>query len=271
MTPAHTFNICYFAPNDEALIVLDQTLLPNEECFISLHTAEEVAEAIQKLRVRGAPLIGVAAAMGLYIVVRNQKPTSKQELLTVLHNAKQLIVSTRPTAVNLAWALDRMEQTVLSAAAQSTMEVLQLMRNEALAIQEETSSTCAAIGTYGNALITDGMGILTHCNAGELATGYYGTALAPIYCAQEHGKHVKVYADETRPLLQGARLTAYELCRYGVDTTLICSYNLISRSWKVRWAASWWKCLVSKNLNVYVNYFRVVPIWNSGKLTITKK
>lgn len=221
-TPLIDTDICRLSDDGASLIVLDQTLLPNEETFIALHTADEVAAAIRRLQVRGAPLIGIAAAMGLYVALRNSSPATVEELHSSMATAKNIIGNARPTAVNLMWALNRMEQTLQRCASQSVAEVLQALRHEAVSIKEEDIATCSAIGTYGNTLIADGMGVLTHCNAGHLATGRYGTALAPIYAAHHCGKQFKVYADETRPLLQGARLTAYELMRSGVDVTLLC-------------------------------------------------
>lgn len=213
--------ICSFSDTDDALVVLDQTLLPNEERYIALRDAEAVAEAIKKLRVRGAPLIGIAAAMGLYVSVKNDVAKGA-DFRESFCRCKQVIGSSRPTAVNLSWALTRMERQLNQHPDLTVEESLRLMSSESLAIQRQEEETCTAIGRYGSQLITDGMGILTHCNAGELATGHYGTALAPIYSAHEQGKNIHVYSDETRPLLQGARLTAYELTRHGIPTTLIC-------------------------------------------------
>ena len=202
------WDICYFSDGGHALTVLDQTLLPAEERYVQLHSSAEVSDAIRQLMVRGAPLIGIAAAMGLAMAVANGED---------FHEAKRNISASRPTAVNLFWALERMETRANRQ--QPTDEIL---RDEALRIKEEDAETCRKIGLHGSSLIHDGMGILTHCNAGHLATGHYGTALAPLYFANDEGKHIHVYADETRPLLQGARLTAYELSKYGIDTTLIC-------------------------------------------------
>ncbi len=218
--PFYERDICYFSPNGASLLLLDQTLLPAEERYIAVQSAEQVAEAIYKLRVRGAPLIGIAAAMGLCVALQ------KAGDIAAFAVAKQTIGSSRPTAVNLAWALQRMETVYLrylqTPAPHSLSTLLPLLREEALLIKREEAQRCEAIGTYGSALITPGMGILTHCNAGALATGSYGTATAPIYFAHRQGKAPQVFADETRPLLQGARLTAYELQRSGVDITLLC-------------------------------------------------
>lgn len=204
---------CQLTADGTGLIVLDQTLLPNEERYITLRSAEEVADAISRLCVRGAPLIGVAAALGMAVAVRHcvAKGMCLEESVRHCHST---IANARPTAVNLRWALDSMLPHATSP---------ESLLKAALALKASEEATFEAIALHGSSLITPGMGILTHCNAGYLATGgSYGTALAPIYKAHEQGKEPHVYADETRPLLQGARLTAYELTRRGVRTTLIC-------------------------------------------------
>ena len=207
------WDICFFTDDGRALRVLDQTLLPEQERFIELRSSEAVAEAISRLRVRGAPLIGIAAAMGLCVALTNGEDFDE---------AKRRIVSARPTAVNLSWALNRMEAAYSEIKKSPSPNPIEKLREEALLIKQEDAETCYRIGQFGSQLIKDGMGILTHCNAGHLATGHYGTALAPIYAAAEAGRRFRVYADETRPLLQGARLTAYELTKNNIDTTLIC-------------------------------------------------
>ncbi|MCR4811032.1 MAG: S-methyl-5-thioribose-1-phosphate isomerase [Bacteroidales bacterium] len=207
------WDICYFSDGGQMLTVLDQTLLPTEERYVGLRSADEVADAIARLVVRGAPLIGIAAAMGLCVAVTNGED---------FEEAKHKIGTSRPTAVNLSWALERMATVEAGLSGLTFESRIARLREEALRIKDEDAETCHKIGEYGRGLINEGMGVLTHCNAGHLATGHYGTALAPIYAAAEEGKHFRVYADETRPLLQGARLTAYELERGGVDTTLIC-------------------------------------------------
>lgn len=204
----------------EHLRVLDQTQLPNREEYVTLSTADEVADAIRRLKVRGAPLIGICGAMGLYVAFRTLVEKDASNAASKLQSCAHIIANARPTAVNLAWAVNRMLARV--AQLSDVGSILSALKAESLLIQQEEESTCEAIGRNGNTLIADGMGILTHCNAGLLATGRYGTALAPIYAARQSGKNIHVYADETRPLLQGARLTAYELTRNGVPTTLIC-------------------------------------------------
>lgn len=215
-------------------MVLDQTLLPSQERWVSLRTSDEVVEAIKKLRVRGAPLIGIAAAMGLQVAMSNEWDPSKEEFFTLFHRNVEKISASRPTAVNLQWALNRMEKCAERYAAEAPEQILEHLKTEALAIKQYEETTCDAIGKFGSALIADGMGILTHCNAGALATGHLGTALAPIYMAHQQGKRIKVFADETRPLLQGARLTAYELMNNGIDTTLICdnmAASIMAKGW----------------------------------------
>lgn len=213
------------------LLVLDQTLLPGEERYIEMQTKEDVWEAIKKLRVRGAPAIGVAAAYGLYIAVRDLKSESFADFAAQFHDIKAYIATSRPTAVNLFWALERMERRLLAMEeglcfAPSWKQELEHIKEELLkeaeAIRQEDEEACLSMGRYGLSLLKKGMGILTHCNAGTLATAKYGTCLAPIYLGQEQGYGFKVFADETRPLLQGARLTAWELSKEGVDVTLIC-------------------------------------------------
>ncbi len=207
----------------QALEILDQTLLPAQVKYLSLTRQEDIFEAIRALRVRGAPAIGVAAAYGLYLAAAQSRAQDADGLLAELRAAKDYLNSSRPTAVNLSWALERMLRTAREARALPVPELKARLRREADAIREEDIAVCRAIGGWGVSLLRPGDGILTHCNAGTLATAQYGTALAPIYTALERGMtDLRVYCDETRPLLQGARLTAFELQCAGVDTTLIC-------------------------------------------------
>ncbi len=202
------------------VITPDQTKLPLQEITLRLKTVEEMAEAIKILRVRGAPLLGAAAAFGVALGAQNSKAQSIPELLADLESAGTLIKAQRPTAVNLFWGVDR----VLGVARRfsgSVEELKQTVIAEAQKIADEDAAQNYAMGKNGAALIKDGDTILTHCNAGELATVEYGTALGVIRAAWEEGKKIKVIADETRPLLQGARLTAYELKRDGIPVTLI--------------------------------------------------
>ena len=213
------------------LYILDQTELPGEEVYVELQTKEDVYDAIKKLKVRGAPAIGVAAAYGLYVSMRSElasMPASGnllEDLDTfgnVLANVSDYINSSRPTAANLSWALNRMNVAFRNNYHRSIKAAADTLLAEAMAIHQEDEEACRTMGEYGLSLLHSGMGILTHCNAGTIATSKYGTCLAPIYLGHERGFDFHVYADETRPLLQGARLTAWELDRAGVDVTLIC-------------------------------------------------
>lgn len=210
--------------NEEAdgVILLDQTQLPGKEEYVTLTTAPEIWEAIYKLKVRGAPAIGVAAAYGIYVCARRIDTLERETFAREFGKIKEYLAGSRPTAVNLVAALDRMEQVLADHPSHSVAEWKHLLYKEAIAIREEDAAACRQIGENCLELLRPGMGILTHCNAGHLAVSEYGTALAPIYLGEERGYRFKVFADETRPLLQGARLTAYELRKAGVDVTLIC-------------------------------------------------
>ncbi len=209
---------------DNALVIIDQTKLPEKIEILRLHTAQEIWDAIYLLQVRGAPAIGVAAGYGIYLLAKSIDTDDFDEFYKQFCTYKQYLDSSRPTAVNLSWALNRMEQVLLRAheAGSTVAQIKEELRRESIAIQEEDIAICRAIGEHGLALVKPGDGILTHCNAGKLAASRYGTATAPIYLGQERGYGFHVYADETRPLLQGARLTAFELQSAGVDVTLIC-------------------------------------------------
>lgn len=208
--------------DSNALIVLDQTLLPNEKIFLRLTSQNQIWEAIYSLRVRGAPAIGIAAGYGAYLGTKESQAESYDELYEDFKKVKEYLASSRPTAVNLFWALDRMENRFKREKGKSVQEVKRALKEEAENIRAEDEVVCKNIGENALSLLKSGMGILTHCNAGTVATAKYGTALAPIYLGKERGYDFKVYADETRPLLQGARLTAWELKEAGVDVTLIC-------------------------------------------------
>ncbi|GAA0724836.1 S-methyl-5-thioribose-1-phosphate isomerase [Clostridium malenominatum] len=207
---------------NSTLVILDQTLLPNEKIFLRLTSQNQIWEAIYSLRVRGAPAIGIAAGYGAYLGTKESKAETYDELYEDFKKVKEYLASSRPTAVNLFWALDRMETRILKEKGKTPVEVKNALKDEAETIREEDAKVCETIGEYALSLLKDGMGILTHCNAGAIATAKYGTALAPIYLGKERGVNFKVYADETRPLLQGARLTAWELKEAGVDVALIC-------------------------------------------------
>lgn len=203
-----------------AVEIIDQTLLPNEVKYLRLETPEQLFEAIGSLRVRGAPAIGVAAGFGIYVAAQRIPRGDFGDLLSELKRIGEYLISSRPTAVNLGWAVKRM----LNAAerAGDVPELLPLLRAECAAIYDEDRAMCRAIAENGLTLVKDGDGILTHCNAGALAATEYGTGLAALLLGRERGYNFRVYSDETRPLLQGARLTAFELYRAGTDVTLIC-------------------------------------------------
>lgn len=219
---------------NSALVILNQTKLPNEVEVISLTEQEDIWNAIYLLQVRGAPAIGVAAAIGIYLAAKGIETDTFDDFYEQFKSAKDYLASARPTAVNLFWALDRMEKVVLDNSDRPLDEIKRLLHDEAVEIREEDIWVCSTIGKYGLSLIEDGYGILTHCNAGQLATVRYGTALAPIYFAHEKGYRLKVFTDETRPLLQGARLSAFELHSSGIDTTVICD-NMASQVMKNVW------------------------------------
>ena len=228
-----------------AVVIIDQTLLPNEVRLLSLTNAKDMREAIYLLKVRGAPAIGVTAALGMYVLSARSSETDPDAFAKEFEKNKTYLNAARPTAVNLSWALERMGSTFhrvlqnvqtssagISESGHSAIgnvdasgwknAVLEALKKEALTIYSEDIEVCRRIGEYGLSLIHDGDGILTHCNAGKLAAVRYGTATAPMYLAKEQGIRISVYCDETRPLLQGARLTAYELQESGIDTTLLC-------------------------------------------------
>ncbi|MBQ1414375.1 MAG: S-methyl-5-thioribose-1-phosphate isomerase [Lachnospiraceae bacterium] len=221
------------AENEKEMIILDQTLLPGEIKYLNLSKAEDIWEAIYSLRVRGAPAIGVAAGYGIYLLADQIETDDMDEFVAKFQEQKAYLDSARPTAVNLSWALNRMEKVLLAEKDGKTVaEMKQRLKEEAHAIREEDIAISRNIGQYGFELLRHGDGILTHCNAGTLATAKYGTALAPIYIALENGwDDLHVFCDETRPLLQGARLSAFEMQTAGVDTTLICD-NMASITMK---------------------------------------
>jgi methylthioribose-1-phosphate isomerase len=202
--------------------IIDQTLLPGKFVYRQLKDVQSLAEAIKKLRVRGAPALGAAAALGVYLGVKDSRAKDFPPFFRQFEAVRKYIASSRPTARNLFWGLERMQQVALSHRDKPVAKIKQKLYAEAIRIVEEDRQTCRAIGRYGAGLIQDGDAILTVCNAGILATIDYGTALGVLYRAKEEGKRFKVYACETRPLLQGARLTTWELKKNGVEVTLIC-------------------------------------------------
>lgn len=227
--------------HEDSITILDQTQLPTKEVYLTLNTEDDIINAIVKLKLRGAPSLGVAAAFGLYVCFSRTASgiSSKSRLKETFYGIAARLRASRPTAVNLAWALERMcrvfDRMIVSKdyiSADDFEEMKRTLRAEAVTIKDEDILMCRKIGDNGVKLISKGNRILTHCNAGHLAVSRYGTALSPIYKAQDSGLMPEVYVDETRPLLQGARLTAYELMKYGVKTTLVCdnmAASLMSR------------------------------------------
>lgn len=205
-----------------AVRILDQSLLPNETVYLALQTPEELYEAIATLRVRGAPAIGIFAGYALYVLALQTKTENYADFLAECQKNRDYLNSSRPTAVNLRHMLDRVLAVVRSMPCADIAAIQDAMGQMAKAIHEEDIAMCTAISEYGLSLVKAGDGILTHCNAGPLATSRYGTGLGPLFLAQERGIPLHAFCDETRPLLQGARLTAYELQRAGIDCTLIC-------------------------------------------------
>jgi methylthioribose-1-phosphate isomerase len=207
---------------DGCLRILDQTKLPLDIEYLECKNLEEVAKAIKDLNIRGAPAIGIAAAFGVVLGMRNEECRNWEEYEKRLSQVISILGATRPTAVNLFWALERMKKVAGHNKDKNFEQLNQLLLKEAVLIHEEDKLMCLKIGEHGASLLEDGNTVLTHCNAGALATGGIGTALGIIYTAQDQGKRIKVFADETRPILQGARLTVWELQQEGIDVTLIC-------------------------------------------------
>ena len=207
---------------DGRLCILDQTRLPVQIQYLEIKTVDALINAIRLLKVRGAPAIGISAAYGLVLAAQSAPQTNHAAFFDALDYEANRLSASRPTAVNLFWAVRRMLQAARSRAREPISEIIRAMEAEARAIEQEDAAINRAIGENLLTLLWDGCTILTHCNAGILATSKYGTALSPIYLAQERGLHIRVFADETRPLLQGARLTAFELMQIGADVTLIC-------------------------------------------------
>ncbi|MGE5630845.1 MAG: S-methyl-5-thioribose-1-phosphate isomerase [Caulobacteraceae bacterium] len=219
---------------DDTLVILDQTKLPGATEFIKLETVKEVWDSIFNLKVRGAPAIGIAAAYGLCTALKDFDSPDLKDFFAELKKNSDYLATSRPTAVNMFWALKRMENTAQNNRHKPVKEIKSILLEEAHAIRNEDERMCRAIGENALSLFHDNMTILTHCNAGGLATAMFGTALAPVYLAKEKGWNMRVFADETRPLLQGARLTTWELLQAGVDVTLICDNMaavVMSKGW----------------------------------------
>src|SRR5215216_5531370 len=211
------------AREEDVVVMIDQRKLPGEEVYVRCKTAAEVARAIKTMVIRGAPAIGVAAAMGIALGMRKSTATGTQKFAAEFHKLCDLMAATRPTAVNLFWAIERMKRCFGEGvrAGESVDQLKGRLERDAQAIHDEDVASCRALGAFGADVVPDDARVLTHCNAGALATAGYGTALGVIRGAVDKGKHVVVLADETRPFLQGARLTAWELVRDGIETTVI--------------------------------------------------
>jgi methylthioribose-1-phosphate isomerase len=208
---------------DDMIVMVDQRKLPGQEVYVRCRTAQEVARSIRTMVIRGAPAIGVAAAMGIALAARRSTATGTKQFAVDFQKTCDMMAATRPTAVNLFWAIDRMKKAFANGAqaGESPGELAARLEREARAIHDEDVANCRAMGSFGAHVVPDGARVLTHCNAGALATAGYGSALGVIRAAVEQGKKIAVFADETRPFLQGARLTAWELVREGINTTVI--------------------------------------------------
>ena len=226
----------HLSSDDKAVEIIDQTLLPNEIRYLRLETAEQIYEAILKLRVRGAPAIGVAAGFGMYVLAQQVPDEDHDVFLNCMTRAAMYLNSSRPTAVNLSFALKRMIGIIENNTGLIKPELLPLLKTECLSIYNEDKAMCRAISENGLTLVKSGDGILTHCNAGALAATEYGTGLGTLLLGKELGYEFKVYSDETRPLLQGARLTSFELDHAGIDVTLICdnAASLLMKQGKIQ-------------------------------------
>lgn len=222
------------SPDKNSVVIIDQTLLPNKLSYITLSKEEDLYDAIVKLRVRGAPAIGIFAGFASYVLAKQIDTEDYEGFSQTFFKNTAYLNSARPTAVNLDWALRRMDGVVMANSQKSISEILLLLERESMEIRKEDISMCTAISENGLKILKDGDSILTHCNTGPLATSRYGTAIGPILLGHERGLDFKVFADETRPLLQGARLTAFELQKAGVDVTLICD-NMASLVMKNGW------------------------------------
>jgi methylthioribose-1-phosphate isomerase len=208
---------------DDVIVMVDQRKLPSQELYVRCRSAQEVARAIRTMVIRGAPAIGVAAAMGIALGMRRSTAKGTRQFAVEFQKICDMMAATRPTAVNLFWAIDRMKRVFAESAqaGESTDELSARLEREARKIHDEDVASCRAMGAFGADVVPDGARVLTHCNAGALATAGYGSALGVIRAAVERGKKIAVFADETRPFLQGARLTAWELVRDGIHTTVI--------------------------------------------------
>lgn len=224
----------HLSEDGKSVVILDQRKLPNRQEYLRLRTAEEMYDAIKTLAVRGAPAIGICAGYSMYVLALQEETEDYAAFRSAMEKAGDYLISSRPTAVNLSWAVKRMLKVVVENEGRSIAEIRERMLQESVAIHDEDIMMCTRISEYGLSLVKAGDGILTHCNAGPLATSKYGTAIGPMLLGKERGIAFKVFSDETRPLLQGARLTSYELQKAGVDVTLICD-NMASLVMKNGW------------------------------------
>lgn len=226
----------------EAVTIIDQTLLPNRVEYLDLATPKQMYDAIFELKVRGAPAIGVCAGYCYYVLARQEarRTSDYDEFVQAMDRQRAYLDSSRPTAVNLSWALNRMHGVTTASSTKPVPQIVDALDAECHAIHTEDLAMSEAISAYGASLLKDGDGVLTHCNAGPLACLGYGTGQGPLFYAHDHGKQLHVFADETRPLLQGARLTSYELTRAGIDVTLICD-NMASLVMRNGWVQA---CMV---------------------------
>ena len=219
--------------DERSVVIIDQSKLPNVFQYITINNLEDAYQAIKKLQVRGAPAIGIFAGYVMYVLSIKDIDLNYNDFYNNFIHNKDYLNSSRPTAVNLSWALNRIEKVIKDNKDEKTKTIIELIKQEALAIHNEDIEMCLKISEYGLSVLKDGDGVITHCNAGPLATSF-GTAHGPFLLAKARGTNIRVYADETRPLLQGARLTTYELNKAGVDVTLICD-NMASIVMKNGW------------------------------------
>ena len=220
--------------DEKSVIIIDQAQLPNRVIYLTINTEEDCWQAIKKLQIRGAPAIGIFAGYSMYVLAQQYADLPYDEFKQEVHRQREFLNSSRPTAVNLNWALTRVERIVEDNVGRPVKEIVALVGEEARKIHQEDIDMCTKISEYGLSLLKEGDGVLTHCNAGPLATSRYGTAIGPMLLGRERGMNFHVFSDETRPLLQGARLTSFELQKAGVDVTLICD-NMASIVMKNGW------------------------------------
>ena len=273
----HAVNV-RLGDDENSVVILDQTLIPNETKYLTLTEAGDMWEAIYQLQVRGAPAIGIFAAYSMAVLAKKIAAPDFNGFYAEYTRLSEYLNSSRPTAVNLACMLRRMDGIVLAHKADSRPALLAALMAEAKAIHEEDMAMCLKISQYGLSVLKDGDGVITHCNAGPLATSRYGTAQGPFYLAKEQGMNLHVWVDETRPLLQGARLTSYELTKAGVDCTLICDNmaSIVMKQGKVQ--AVFFGCdriarngdvankIGSSGLAVLAKYYGI-PVYSLGPST----